>query len=184
MLRTVIEHVLLAMLLAVLAPLLMAQPPAAGSDSIVLSQSDGMVFRGTVLQIEHTQIPGGESPTVMVSFHVDESFRGCLAGETVVIREWTGLWLKGDRYRVGQQLLLRLYAPSDLGLTSTVANATGKTIVTPVDPIETKPALALSQTSPSSQRGTRPTDGESYSARARLRNLPAKPRESLPEAGE
>jgi hypothetical protein len=36
------------------------------------------------------------------------------------------LWTRGERYRVGQRLMLFLYAPSALGLTSPVGGRAGE----------------------------------------------------------
>jgi len=43
-----------------------------------------------------------------------------------VIREWVGLWEQGERYRLGERVLLFLYRPSQLGLTSPVAGPLGR----------------------------------------------------------
>jgi hypothetical protein len=40
--------------------------------------------------------------------------------------EWSGLWNAGERYRVGEQVLLFLYPNSRLGLTSPVGGAQGR----------------------------------------------------------
>src|SRR6202043_392253 len=42
------------------------------------------------------------------------------------IHEWAGLWTSGERYRVGEHVLLFLYLPGKLGLTSPVAGAMGR----------------------------------------------------------
>jgi hypothetical protein len=52
--------------------------------------------------------------------------RGTSAGQSLTIHEWAGLWTNGERYRVGEHVLLFLYSPSKLGLTSPVAGAIGK----------------------------------------------------------
>jgi len=57
--------------------------------------------------------------------------RGASAGHTLTIHEWAGLWTSGERYRVGERVLLFLYAPSRLGLTSPVAGAMGKFAMDP-----------------------------------------------------
>jgi hypothetical protein len=44
----------------------------------------------------------------------------------LTIHEWAGLWTSGERYRVGQHVLLFLYSPSKLGLTSPVAGGMGR----------------------------------------------------------
>ncbi|MGA8618051.1 MAG: hypothetical protein WB660_05965 [Candidatus Sulfotelmatobacter sp.] len=52
--------------------------------------------------------------------------RGASIGEKLTIHEWAGLWTRGERYRVGERVLLFLYSPSRLGLTSPVAGAIGR----------------------------------------------------------
>jgi hypothetical protein len=47
-------------------------------------------------------------------------------GEVLAVREWAGLWTSGDRYRPGERLLLFLYRPSKLGLTSLVGGPLGR----------------------------------------------------------
>jgi hypothetical protein len=43
-----------------------------------------------------------------------------------VVREWAGLWEAGERYRAGERVLLYLYPPSKLGLTSPVGGRLGR----------------------------------------------------------
>ena len=52
--------------------------------------------------------------------------RGTSAGQNLTIHEWAGLWNRGERYRVGERVLLFLYSPSRLGLTSPVAGPIGR----------------------------------------------------------
>ena len=52
--------------------------------------------------------------------------RGASAGQNLTIHEWAGLWNRGERYRVGERVLLFLYSPSRLGLTSPVAGPIGR----------------------------------------------------------
>ena len=63
---------------------------------------------------------------MQVTFEVTEGIRGVRTGQTLVIREWAGLWESGARYRPGQRILLFLYRPSRLGLTSTVGGQMGR----------------------------------------------------------
>jgi hypothetical protein len=44
----------------------------------------------------------------------------------LTILEWLGLWSSGQRYAVGEHVLLFLYPPSRLGLTSAVGGALGQ----------------------------------------------------------
>lgn len=52
--------------------------------------------------------------------------RGTSPGQLLTIQEWAGLWTGGERYRVGERVLLFLYSPSKLGLTSPVGGAMGR----------------------------------------------------------
>ena len=52
--------------------------------------------------------------------------RGASAGQSLTIHEWAGLWSGGERYRVGERVLLFLYSPGKLGLTSPVAGSLGR----------------------------------------------------------
>ena len=77
--------------------------------------------------------------------------RGTSAGRDLTIHEWAGLWTRGERYRVGERVLLFLYSPSKLGLTSPVAgpigrfavNSGGEIVMTPqhVNILATDPIL-------------------------------------------
>jgi hypothetical protein len=57
---------------------------------------------------------------------VERALRGIAAGEILTIHEWAGLWRNGERYHVGESVLLFLYPPSRLGLTSPVGGAIGR----------------------------------------------------------
>jgi hypothetical protein len=64
--------------------------------------------------------------TVAITFRVDNAIRGATPGEDLTISQWIGLWTGSQRYRVGQRVLLFLYPPSKLGLTSCVAGEMGR----------------------------------------------------------
>lgn len=92
----------------------------------------GLIFSGTVIRIERQPATPGQSvETVKVTFRVDNALRGATPGDTLTISQWIGLWSSGQRYRVGEHILLFLYAPSKLGLTSSVAGSLGRF---PIDP--------------------------------------------------
>jgi len=63
---------------------------------------------------------------VQVTFQVEQAIRGVRVGQTLSIREWTGLWSSGERYHLGERLMLFLYAPSKIGLTSPVGGPAGR----------------------------------------------------------
>lgn len=57
---------------------------------------------------------------------MEHALRGAQPGENLTIHEWAGLWNNGERYRVGDHVLLFLYSPGRLALTSPVAGSIGK----------------------------------------------------------
>jgi len=87
----------------------------------------GMIFSGTVTHIERRPARAGQSvETVAVTFHVESSLRGATPGREVTITQWIGLWSSGQRYRMGERVVLFLYPNSKLGLTSTVGGSLGR----------------------------------------------------------
>ena len=92
-----------------------------------ITRRAGMIFSGTVLQIEPIRAPSSDQvASVQITIRVEQAVRGARSGETLSFREWAGLWTPGARYRVGQRLMLFLYAPSTLGLTSPVGGRSGE----------------------------------------------------------
>jgi hypothetical protein len=92
-----------------------------------LAKAAGSIFSGTVTAITRRPASRGQPiETVAISFHVENSIRGATPGEDFTISQWIGLWSAGQRYRVGDRLLLFLYPPSKLGLTSCVGGALGR----------------------------------------------------------
>jgi len=91
-----------------------------------LARSSGYIFAGTVKSVERVVPKGNGVATVQINFHVDEAMRGVQTGQTLAIREWAGLWESGERYRPGERVLLFLYPPSKLGLTSPVGGRMGR----------------------------------------------------------
>lgn len=98
-------------------------PPVRTPGLNFLTSRAGLIFSGTVLSVERgTPARLNEIATVSIRFRVEQPVRGVVAGQTVSIREWGGLWIGSPRYRVGERLLLFFYPPSRLGLTSPVAD--------------------------------------------------------------
>jgi hypothetical protein len=64
--------------------------------------------------------------SVQITCEVEHGIRGTRDGQILSFREWAGLWTTGPRYRIGQRLMLFLYAPSALGLTSPVGGRLGQ----------------------------------------------------------
>lgn len=91
-----------------------------------LTRAAGRIFSGTVTAISPHAASGQGIETVSITFHVDQAIRGVATGEQVTISQWMGAWSSGQRYRVGERLLLFLYPPSKLGLTSCVGGNLGR----------------------------------------------------------
>jgi hypothetical protein len=101
------------------------RPQAIGFHRMV--HSAGIIFSGTVINIEPRPASGGQSlETVAITFRVDDAIRGATPGETLTISQWTGLWSAGQRYRIGERVVLFLYPASRLGLTSSVSGLMGR----------------------------------------------------------
>jgi hypothetical protein len=89
--------------------------------------NSGRIFSGTVLKVEHRNSDSSSSLAITkIVFRVDEAIRNVHRGQTVEINEWAGLWQSGERYHPGERVLLFLYPPSRLGLTSPVGNRAGR----------------------------------------------------------
>ncbi|HST12365.1 MAG TPA: hypothetical protein VLL05_18465 [Terriglobales bacterium] len=100
-----------------------------------------MIFVGKVLRVEPVRVASSdEVASVQITFQVEQGMRGARNGQTVAFREWAGLWTRGARYRVGQRLMLFLYAPSALGLTSPVGGRAGEFAVDHTGQIALTPA--------------------------------------------
>ena len=99
-----------------------------GSPGLPLfASSAGMIFSGTVTSVErHAGNSAQPVETVSISFHVEKAIRGATPGENITISQWIGLWSAGQRYRVGERVLLFLYPKSKLGLTSCVGGQVGR----------------------------------------------------------
>ena len=101
-------------------------PPGTMAFQKIVSAA-GIIFSGHVIAVGHNPIPLGPTPaSTSVSFQVEQAIRGIEQGQILTIHEWAGLWASGEHYRVGEHVLLFLYPPSKLGLTSPVAGALGK----------------------------------------------------------
>jgi hypothetical protein len=112
------------------APTSSSTPSTASSPQTVLDilqqmsgQAD-VIFAGQVLSVRRPA--SGDATVVEIEFRVDEAVRGCTVGVPYVLREWAGLWTRdGQRYRVGQRLLMLLHAPSAAGMSSPVGGLDG-----------------------------------------------------------
>src|ERR1700758_722084 len=99
----------------------------AGRGLQVLPRAAGTIFMGTVMSVR--RIPAtqeNELETMQIVFRVDNAIRGAQRGAHLAVREWMGLWPSGERYQVGERVLLFLYPPSRLGLNSPVGGPEGR----------------------------------------------------------
>ncbi len=109
------------------APPVMKRPnsAAAGPGLKNLVTSSGIIFSGQVISIgRNAAAPGPSRGSTIITFHVDHALRGVSQGQRLTLHEWEGLWVT-KQYYVGERLLLFLYSPSKLGLSSPVAGAMG-----------------------------------------------------------
>ena len=101
-----------------------------------LSRRSGMIFAGTVLAtVTPTVTTGtgatdrlvpGTTPAVQLSFRVDKAIAGVEQGQVLTIHEWAGAWSMHRPMTRGQHILIFLYPPSRLGLTSPVGGSLGQ----------------------------------------------------------
>jgi len=109
--------------IALRVPAPTAAPPQLFSPKQI--RSSGMIFSGTVLTVAHLSSPGSPGIT-QIKFKVESAMRGTRRGQILRVREWDGLWNLGERYDIGQRVLLFLYPNSKLGFTSPVGGALGR----------------------------------------------------------
>jgi hypothetical protein len=106
------------------------RPPGPLPNRFLLLQMvrhSAYIFAGSVTSVMPAKATrSNEVATTRITFHVERGIRGVRAGQSLSIREWSGLWQAGERYRVGEKLLLFLYPASKLGLTSPVGGALGR----------------------------------------------------------
>jgi len=110
----------------IVSPLRTPFPPPGVFGFPQFVRAAGMIFSGTVTRIERRPATAGQSvETVAVTFRIEIALRGATPGEDLTITQWIGLWSSGQRYRVGERVLLFLYPASKLGLTSCVGGPLG-----------------------------------------------------------
>ncbi len=85
-----------------------------------LARSAGMAFSGTVLDVTSHAASGGSVPAIELKFKIDRAIAGVRRGQVLTVREWVGAWERHQPLRPGDHVLLLLYPPSKLGLTSPV----------------------------------------------------------------
>lgn len=120
---------LFAVALAVPAPLFAEIQLGTSSHVSVPSRpilrNSGLIFSGTAIKVEHLRQEGSPGIT-QITFRVENAIRGVRRGQVIKIREWEGLWNTGERYQVGERVLLMLYPASRLGLTSPMGGPLGR----------------------------------------------------------
>jgi hypothetical protein len=106
------------------------RPSPVAPGTLVFQQivgAAGIIFSGRVTAIGRVPLAPGQGPSsTTVTFQVERAMRGSSPGQILTIHEWAGLWTSGERYHVGESVLLFLYPPGKLGLTSPVAGAMGR----------------------------------------------------------
>ena len=90
-----------------------------------------MAFSGTVLHVASHPAKDGSISTIELKLKVDRAIAGVQSGEVVTIREWEGAWSRHRALRPGDHVLLLLYPPSSLGLTSPVNGPRGQVQLDP-----------------------------------------------------
>jgi hypothetical protein len=91
-----------------------------------MARTAGMVFSGTVVGVQASPAKGQAVPTIQLKLLVDRAVAGVEAGQVLTIREWVGAWSMHRSMHAGEHMLLLLYPPSSLGLTSPVSGARGQ----------------------------------------------------------
>lgn len=103
----------------------------------------GVIFTGSVAEVRRVPATDGGAGVVEVEFAVDRGLRG-VRQSRYVLREWAGMWAGTDeRYRVGQRLLMLLYAPSASGLSSPVGGMDGAIPIRPGGVAAAEPVVDL-----------------------------------------
>jgi hypothetical protein len=180
MLVFVIAFVCLASLCAAQLADQLAAARVLGPHWRQMSRSAGMVFSGTVLGVEE-QFGGKDRPLpVMVTkFRVDRAIAGVQPGQVLTVREWAGAWSMHRAMRSGQRMLIFLYPPSRLGLTSPVGGSLGQVMLdlrgeVVVTPAQGLAGLNLQKGTSSGPQRTAAAEGDVDSAAfaARLKSCP------------
>ncbi len=95
-----------------------------------ISRSAGMIFSGTVLAVESRPARKGQPlPLIVTKFRVDLAIAGVQPGQVLTVREWSGASSMHRSMRDGQRMLIFLYPPSRLGLTSPIGGPLGEVML-------------------------------------------------------
>lgn len=96
-----------------------------------MARSAGMVFSGVVLGVVSQPANDGSLPSIEVRFRIDRAIAGVRSGQVLTVHEWAGAWSLHRPMRTGDRVLLLLYPPSKLGLTSPVNGPSGQIALDP-----------------------------------------------------
>jgi hypothetical protein len=96
-----------------------------------VARTAGMAFSGTVMSVTSHSEDAGSVPTINLTFKIDRAIAGVRTGQVLTIREWAGAWSRHRPLRTGDRVLLLLYPPSKLGLTSPVNGQSGQVALNP-----------------------------------------------------
>jgi hypothetical protein len=128
-----------------------------------MARVSGVVFTGTVLSVSASRADANHAlPTVEVKFRVEQGITGVQRGQVLSVREWSGAWSSQPAMHQGQRLLLLLYPPSRLGLTSPVGGAMGQVALDASGKNVMAPTLTANDL-PSTRTQLRPAKQESVS---------------------
>src|SRR5277367_2004213 len=134
-----------------------------GSHWRLVSRRAGMIFAGTLLATatqntaaERRSSTAAFAPTsfatssvatsagvssIQLSFRVDEAIAGVEAKQVITIHEWAGARSMHRPMRVGEHVLIFLYPPSRLGLTSPIGGSSGMIALDPSGNVSTAQRL-------------------------------------------
>jgi len=137
----------IGLLIPCLSSLATAQPDQVIAEQVLgpqwrqLSRRAGMIFAGTVLAAPSTEttqtaatveaIRGTTPPAIPLTFRVDKAIAGVEPGQVLTIHEWAGARYMQRPMIKGQHVLIFLYPPSRLGLTSPVGGSRGQIVLDP-----------------------------------------------------
>jgi hypothetical protein len=96
-----------------------------------MARGAGMIFSGTLLGVASQPAASDAVSTIELRFKVDRAIAGAHPGQVVTVREWSGAESLQRPLRPGDRVLLLLYPPSKLGLTSPVNGSSGQVVLGP-----------------------------------------------------
>lgn len=109
----------------------LAAAQALGPQWKQMARGAGMIFSGTLMSAASQPASSGAVPTMELRFKVDRAIAGAHSGQVVTVREWSGSESLHRPLRPGDRVLLLLYPPGRLGLTSPVNGSSGQVALSP-----------------------------------------------------